>query len=112
MFIAFEYGGIIITSIVGGVLIGILESEILCKILEKLLEDTGVDVFYSFTPHVTTVVMGICMFGVVFLTLDLMITWFGMAGLLGLGQKGGKPVRCKKLGLLAGVLLFGLAVGY
>ena len=109
-FVAMEYGGIILISVIGGIVIGILEAEILCRVLEALLSDAGVDVYYSLTPHVTTIVMGIIMFGIVFITLDLMVTWFGMAGVLGLGQKGGKRVSFKKIWMELGILGFVAAV--
>jgi len=109
-FVAMEYGGIILVSVTGGIITGILESEILCYVLEKLLSDSDVNVYYSLTPHVTTIVMGVIMFGVVFVTLDLMVTWFGMAGVLGLGQKGGKKVRFKKVWLELGTFVFIVAV--
>lgn len=109
-FVAMEYGGIIILSVVGGILAGVIESEILCLILEKLFAGSVENVYYSLTPFVTTMVMGSIMFGLVFIALDLMIMWFGMAGVLGLGQKGGKPVRFRGKMAAVGVLVFVVAI--
>ena len=103
--ITMEYSSIIIISVVGGMVLGVIESEILCFVLERAFADSVSNVYYSFTPFGATMAIGFAMFGVGFLTVDFLVTWFGLTGLLGLGRKGGKKITLKKTGLVIGVLL-------
>ena len=103
--ITYEYFGIMIISLVGGLLLGVIESEILCVVLEHVFADSVEKVFYSFTPFGATLIMGTLMFGIVVLALEFLMTWFGLTGLLGLGQKGGKKISFKKFKLIIGILL-------
>lgn len=103
--ITFEYLGIMMISLVGGLILGVIESEILCLVLEHVFADSVEKVFYSFTPFGALLVMGILMFGIVVLALEFLMTWFGLTGLLGLGQKGGKKISFKKVRLMIGILL-------
>ena len=67
--ITYEYFGIMIISLVGGLLLGVIESEILCVVLEHVFADSVEKVFYSFTPFGATLIMGSLMFGIVVLAL-------------------------------------------
>ena len=111
LMITYEYLGVLVISVVGGILLGVIESEILRYVLGRVFADSVEKVFYGFTPLGTTVVMGILMFGIGFLVIDFLMIWFGLSGLLGLGRKGGKPIRFKKRGLAIGVLLFVVSIG-
>jgi len=105
LMITYEYVGVLLISVVGGILLGVIESEILKVVLNNVFADSVDKVFYSFTPFGATLVMGFLMFGIGFLTIDFLTKWFGLTGLLGLGRKGGKPIRFKKYSLLIGVIL-------
>lgn len=105
LMITYEYVGVLLISVIGGILMGIIESEILKMILNKVFADSVDKVFYSFTPFGATLAMGFLMFGIGFLTIDFLTKWFGLSGLMGLGRKGGKPIRFKKHSMLIGILL-------
>ena len=105
LMITYEYTGILLISVVGGMLLGIIESEILVAVLERVFADSGIEVFYGFTPFGATMIMGFLMFGIGFLILDFLMKWFGLTGLLGLGRKGGKPIRFKKFSMAIGIFL-------
>jgi len=105
LMITYEYVGVLVISVSGGILLGIMESEILRYVLGKVFADSVEKVFYGFTPFGATMTMGFLMFGIGFLTIDFLTKWFGLSGLLGLGRKGGKRISYKKTGLLIGVLL-------
>ena len=105
LMITYEYVGVFLISVVGGILLGVIESEILKAVLNRVFADSVEKVFYSFTPFGATLAMGFLMFGIGFLTIDFLTKWFGLSGLMGLGRKGGKPIRFKKYGLAAGILL-------
>ena len=82
LMITYEYVGILLISIVGGILFGIIESEILVVVLENVFADSVTKVFYGFTPFSMTLVIGFLMFGIGFLTVDFLTKWFGLSGLL------------------------------
>ena len=105
LMITYEYVGVLLISVVGGILLGIIESEILKFVLNRVFADSVDKVFYSFTPYGATLIMGFLMFGIGFLTIDFLTKWFGLSGLMGLGRKGGKPIRFKKQGMVIGILL-------
>lgn len=105
LMITYEYVGVLLISVVGGILLGVIESEILKVVLNHVFADSVDRVFYSFTPIGATLAMGFLMFGIGFLTIDFLTKWFGLSGLMGLGRKGGKPIRFKKYSLAIGVLL-------
>lgn len=105
LMITYEYVGILLISVVGGILLGIIESEILVVVLENVFADSVTKVFYGFTPFGMTLVIGFLMFGIGFLTVDFLTKWFGLSGLLGLGMKGGKKISFKKHMLGIGIFL-------
>lgn len=110
MMITYEYVSILVISVTGGILLGIVESAILKSVLGKVFADSVEKVFYGFTPFGATMTMGFLMFGIGFLTIDFLTKWFGLSGLLGLGRKGGKRIHFKKGGLAIGVLLVIISV--
>jgi len=63
LMITYEYVGILLISVVGGILLGIIESEILVVVLENVFADSVTKVFYGFTPFGMTLVIGFLMFG-------------------------------------------------
>ena len=105
LMITYEYVGVLLISVIGGILLGIIESEILKVVLNHVFADSVDKVFYGFTPVGATLAMGFLMFGIGFLTIDFLTKWFGLSGLMGLGRKGGKPIRFKKLNFAIGILL-------
>ena len=105
LMITYEYVGVLVISVVGGILLGVIESEILRYVLGKVFADSVGKVFYGVTPFGATITMGFLMFGIGFLTIDFLTKWFGLSGLLGLGRKGGKRISFKKTSLLIGILL-------
>jgi len=105
LMITYEYVGVLVISVVGGIFLGVIESEILRYVLGKVFADSVGKVFYGVTPFGATITMGFLMFGIGFLTIDFLTKWFGLSGLLGLGRKGGKRISFKKTSLLIGILL-------
>lgn len=110
LMITYEYVSILVISVAGGIFLGIIESEILKMVLNRVFADSVDKVFYSFTPFGATLAMGFLMFGIGFLTIDFLTKWFGLSGLMGLGRKGGKPIRFKKQGMTIGVLLLIISI--
>lgn len=105
LMITYEYVSVLVISVVGGIVLGIVESEVLKMVLNRVFADSVEKVFYGFTPFGTTMAMGFLMFGIGFLTIDFLTKWFGLSGLMGLGRKGGKPIRFKKYSMAVGILL-------
>ena len=110
LMITYEYVGVFLISVVGGMGLGMIESEILKIVLKKIFADSVSKVFYGFTPFGATLVMGFLMFGIGFLTIDFLTKWFGLTGLLGFGRKGGKRISFKKHMLAIGILLLLVSV--
>ena len=105
LMISYEYIGLLLISVVGGMGLGIIESEILRAVLKAVFADSVSKIFYGFTPFGATMAIGFLMFGIGFLTIDFLTKWFGLTGLLGLGQKGGKRISFKKHMMAIGILL-------
>lgn len=110
LMITYEYVGVLVISVVGGILLGIVESEILVVVLEHVFAGSGIEVYYGFTPFGATLAIGFLMFGIGFLTIDFLTKWFGLSGLMGIGRKGGKPIRFKKMYMIAGILLLLISI--
>ena len=96
IFIGCEYLGIVVISILGGILFGAILSEIIKIELEKIFANIiFTEINYGFSPFRMTIIIGFCVFGLLFIVFDEAISCLGMDSLLSCGKKSGKPVKTR-----------------
>ncbi len=88
-----EYGGIILCSAAGGIAIGQLASLLVLPLLRAVLHGRDFSVRWNLTPLRLTLIVGMVMFGLVFIICDEMIFCLGMDAVLSMGKSGGKNYR-------------------
>ena len=71
IFIGCEYLGIVVISILGGILFGAILSEIIKIELEKIFANIiFTEINYGFSPFRMTIIIGFCVFGLLFIVFD------------------------------------------
>ncbi|MDY2612533.1 MAG: FtsX-like permease family protein [Lachnospiraceae bacterium] len=110
MFVGFEYLGIILGSVVGGVLVGVLEVEIIRRILEHKFTDDSGNIFYGWSPFLFTLIISLLIFGLGFMICDQMISCLGIDYVISMGKKSGKKIQRSLSLIVSGVVIMGLAL--
>lgn len=110
MFIGFEYLGIIMGSIIGGVLIGVLEVEIIKRIIAHVFADDVKNIFYGWSPFAFTLIISLLIFGLGFMICDQMISCLGIDYVISMGKKSGKKIRYSLSLMVTGVIVIILAL--
>lgn len=93
MFIGLEYLGIVVCSIVGGELIGIVEVEIIKRCIIYRLEESVKNIFYGWSPFIFTLIIGFIIFGLGFMVCDQMISCLGISYVIAIGKKSGRKIQ-------------------
>lgn len=110
IFIGCEYLGIVVISILGGILFGAILSEIIKIELEKIFANIiFTEINYGFSPFRMTIIIGFCVFGLLFIVFDEAISCLGMDSLLSCGKKSGKPVKTRPKVFILGMTFMFLA---
>lgn len=109
-FIVYEYIGMFLGSLIGGNILGVLSSNVLCKVLEIIFSDVIENVTYGISPFKLTLALMPVLFVFQFVFLDTMRNIFGLDDLIRIGKKGGKEVYFSKVFAITGavILLFGV----
>ena len=110
IFIGCEYLGLVVISILGGILFGAILSEIIKIELEKIFANIiFTEINYGFSPFRMTIIIGFCVFGLLFIVFDEAISCLGMDSLLSCGKKSGKPVKTRPKVFILGMTFMFLA---
>ena len=110
IFIGCEYLGIVVISILGRILFGAILSEIIKIELEKIFANIiFTEINYGFSPFRMTIIIGFCVFGLLFIVFDEAISCLGMDSLLSCGKKSGKPVKTRPKVFILGMTFMFLA---
>ena len=110
MFIAAEFGVVILISIAAGVVLGWILSALLKNGLEKLFYDSASQIYYGDAPLRRTVITALLLFGAIFIFFDEAIALFGMEALLQFGKGGGKKYKRSLLSMLTGTAMILLSL--
>lgn len=103
MFIGFEYLGIVMCSVIGGLLIGGLEVEIIKRVIAHL---GGGNMSYGWAPFLFTLIVSFLIFGVGFMVCDQIISCLGIDYVIMMGKNSGKKIRYSLNRLMAGGIIF------
>ncbi len=110
LFIGAEYAGIVLSSIVIGLLLGIFGAEAMKKILHQIFPEMTEPFAYGMVPMRVTVIIGSALFLLLFAICDEIIACLGIDTLIYFGKKQGKSM--KKSSLLAGMGIFLLGIAF
>ena len=100
----------ILGSVVGGVLVGVLEVEIIKRILEHKFTDDAGNIFYGWSPFLFTLIISLLIFGLGFMICDQMISCLGIDYVISMGKKSGKKIQRSLSLIVSGVVIMGLAL--
>lgn len=92
-FVGLEYLLIVVASMTGGILIGIVESLGIQKILENLYPQKAAEMFIGFSPYKTTLINGFVEFIFLFIICDELLACLGVSEVLNMGVKTGKKPK-------------------
>ena len=106
MYIGCEYLGIILGSIVGGLILGEVESLILKRFMENIFNDLVDNIFLGFTPIILTLIISIVMFGIGFCFCDQYIACMGIENITSAGKVSGKNKVNSPWFTIGGVAIF------
>ena len=101
-FIGCEYGAVILCSLTGGAAVGAVLSIPLLPLLRRLLHDNALAVTRNLIPLRLTVIVGMVMFGLIFVICDELISCLGMEAVLSMGKRSGKNYRPSVVPLIIG----------
>lgn len=102
MFVAWEFGGVFVISLGGGLLLGVLLAEALRIGLLKAFSDTVSVLYYGKSVWIMTVVMQIITYISIFIFFDEVIACLGIDALLSFGKKNGRSYKRRVLFSAAG----------
>ena len=99
---SYEYGAVIHCSLTGGAAVGAVLSIPLLPLLRHLLHDNALAVTRNLIPLRLTVIVGMVMFGLIFVICDELISCLGMEAVLSMGKRSGKNYRPSVVPLIIG----------
>ena len=106
MYIGCEYLGIILGSIVGGLILGEVESLIVKRFMENIFNDLVDNIFLGVTPIILTLIISIVMFGIGFCFCDQYIACMGIENVTSVGKVSGKNKVNSPWPIIGGVVIF------
>lgn len=92
-FIGCEYGGIILSSMAGGIVLGRALSIAILPVLRLLLRDDSLKISRNLIPLRLTAIIGVMIFGFTFMICDELISCLGIDAVLSMGKRSGKKYR-------------------
>lgn len=102
MFVAWEFGGVFVISMGGGILLGVLFAGILKTGLLKAFSGTVPELYYGVSVWIMTVVMQIITYICIFIFFDEVIACLGIDALMSFGKKNGRSYKRRVLLSVAG----------
>lgn len=105
-FVAAEYLGIVIISVSGGILIGMIGTELAKPILLHVFSDMVTEIHYGLNPIKLTMIVSGIIFGLGFMICDEVIVCFGIEAVLMMGKKAGRAFRKSPVFGLLGILTY------
>lgn len=97
-----EYGAIIICSLGGGIFAGQMISFFVLRLLRLLFHDGSLTVDWNLIPLRLTVIVGMVMFGMIFVICDELISCLGLDAVLAMGKQGGRNYRSSAVPVIIG----------
>ena len=104
-FIASEFGMFGAVSLIGGILLGVIEAKIIEWLLGVLYPDKAGQFSIGFSPFKMTIIIGVIGFGLIFMICDEFISCLGVSQVLSLGTGSGKRPKSHPVSAGAGVAL-------
>lgn len=101
-FIGCEYMAVILCSLTGGAAAGAALSILVLPLLRLVLHDNDLAVRQNLIPLRLTVIVGMAMFGLIFIICDELISCLGMEAVLSMGKRSGKNYRPSAVPLIMG----------
>lgn len=110
-FVGFEYLGIVLGSLGGGLILGSIGSEIIRKILERVFADIVEEIRLGTSPLKLTLIIGVMVFVFGFILCDQLISCMGLDYVVSMGRKSGKAIRTSRIfSVLAVIILLGSVI--
>ncbi len=101
-FIGCEYGGIILSSMLGGLLIGRIVSIMVLPALRVILNDNSLGIHRNRMPLRLTIIVGMVIFALVFMICDELIACLGLDAVLSMGKGSGRNYHFSRLPFMIG----------